>query len=133
MNINRYWLWLLALAVITVTPAFAAEGGKGPSEAIFIGEIVVLMLVGRMLGDAMVRLRQPAVMGQLIAGLLLGPSFFGLLFPDAQHALFPRNPEQKAMIDGISQFASCCCFFSPEWGLTSSWCYRPAAPPYCLR
>src|SRR6478752_3164267 len=104
MNINRYWLWLLALAVITATPAFAAEGGKGPSEAIFIGEIVVLMLVGRMLGEAMVRLRQPAVMGQLIAGLLLGPSFFGLLFPDAQHALFPRIPEQKAMIDGISQF-----------------------------
>ncbi|HEV8467412.1 MAG TPA: cation:proton antiporter [Pseudolabrys sp.] len=104
MNINRYWLWLLALAVITVTPAFAAEGGKGPSEAIFIGEIVVLMLVGRMLGEAMVRLRQPAVMGQLIAGLLLGPSFFGLLFPDAQHALFPKSPEQKAMIDGISQF-----------------------------
>src|SRR6478672_11911227 len=104
MNVNRCWLWLLALAVITATPAFAAEGGKGPSEAIFIGEIVVLMLVGRMLGEAMVRLRQPAVMGQLIAGLLLGPSFFGLLFPDAQHALFPKSPEQKAMIDGISQF-----------------------------
>ena len=104
MNVHRYWLWLLALAAITATPAFAAEGGKGPSEAIFIGEIVVLMLVGRMLGEAMVRLRQPAVMGQLIAGLLLGPSFFGLLFPDAQHALFPRIPEQKAMIDGISQF-----------------------------
>ncbi|MFZ0100892.1 MAG: cation:proton antiporter, partial [Pseudolabrys sp.] len=104
MKINRYWLWLLALAAITATPAFAAEGGKGPSEAIFIGEIVVLMLVGRMLGEAMVRLRQPAVMGQLIAGLLLGPSFFGLVFPDAQHALFPRIPEQKAMIDGISQF-----------------------------
>ncbi|MGA8962822.1 MAG: potassium transporter, partial [Pseudolabrys sp.] len=90
MNVHRYWLWLLALAAITATPAFAAEGGKGPSEAIFIGEIVVLMFVGRMLGEAMVRLRQPAVMGQLIAGLLLGPSFFGLLFPDAQHALFPR-------------------------------------------
>ncbi|MFZ0069033.1 MAG: cation:proton antiporter [Pseudolabrys sp.] len=104
MNVNRYWLWLLAFAAIMATPAFAAEGGKGPSEAIFIGEIVVLMLVGRMLGEAMVRLRQPAVMGQLIAGLLLGPSFFGLLFPDAQHALFPRSPEQKAMIDGISQF-----------------------------
>jgi len=50
------------------------------------------------------RLRQPAVMGQLIAGLLLGPSFFGFLFPDLQHALFPKNTEQKAMIDAISQF-----------------------------
>ena len=43
-------------------------------------------------------------MGQLIAGLLLGPSLFGLLLPDLQHALFPKNPEQKAMIDAISQF-----------------------------
>src|SRR5437016_3375061 len=103
MTLIRYWLWLPILSVLPVTgalpAALAAEGGKGPSEAIFIGEIVVLMLVGRLLGEAMLRLRQPAVMGQLIAGLLLGPSFFGLLFPDAQHALFPKNPDQKAMID----------------------------------
>lgn len=85
-------------------PAWAAEGGKGPSEAIFIVQIIALMVVGRLLGEAMLRLRQPAVMGQLIAGLLLGPSLFGLLLPDVQHALFPKNPEQKAMIDAISQF-----------------------------
>jgi K+:H+ antiporter len=105
MKMIRYWLWALVLAAAAVQPAVAAEGGgKGPSEAIFIGEIVVLMLVGRLLGEAMLRLRLPAVMGQLIAGLLLGPSFFGFLFPDTQQALFPKNPEQKAMIDAISQF-----------------------------
>jgi len=105
MKVIRSSLWLLFLIALAVGPAVAAEGSaKGPSEAIFIGEIVVLMLVGRLLGEAMVRLRQPAVMGQLIAGLLLGPSFFGLLFPDVQHALFPKNAEQKAMIDAISQF-----------------------------
>ncbi|HVV79348.1 MAG TPA: cation:proton antiporter [Pseudolabrys sp.] len=62
------------------------------------------MVVGRLLGEAMIRLKQPAVMGQLIAGLVLGPSLFGALFPDIQHAIFPRTPEQKAMIDAISQF-----------------------------
>src|SRR5450755_2690463 len=62
------------------------------------------MIVCRLLGEAMVRLGQPAVMGQLIGGLLLGPSLFGLLLPDLQHALFPKSPEQKAMIDAISQF-----------------------------
>ena len=61
------------------------------------------MVVGRLLGEVMLRFRQPAVMGQLIAGLLLGPSFFGLLAPDLQHMLFPKNPDQKAMIDAISQ------------------------------
>jgi Kef-type K+ transport system membrane component KefB/nucleotide-binding universal stress UspA family protein len=85
----------------------AAAGGamhKGPSEWLFVLQLVVLMVVGRLLGEAMLRLKQPAVMGQLIAGLVLGPSLFGLLLPDIQHALFPRTPEQKAMIDAISQF-----------------------------
>jgi len=108
MKLLPSWFWSLLLslllAAISAAPALAVEGRKGSSEAIFIVEIVVLMLVGRLLGEAMLRLRQPAVMGQLIAGLLLGPSFFGLFFPDAQHALFPKTPEQKAMIDGIAQF-----------------------------
>lgn len=104
MKILPLWLWLCALPILMAEPAWAAEGGKGPSEAIFIVQIIALMVVGRLLGEAMLRLRQPAVMGQLIAGLLLGPSLFGLLLPDVQHALFPKNPEQKAMIDAISQF-----------------------------
>jgi Kef-type K+ transport system membrane component KefB/nucleotide-binding universal stress UspA family protein len=62
------------------------------------------MIVGRLLGEAMLRIKQPAVMGQLIAGLVLGPSLFGALFPDLQHMLFPRTPDQKAMIDAVSQF-----------------------------
>lgn len=104
MKMVRLCVWLCALPVLTAASAWAAEGGKGPSDAIFIAQIITLMVVGRLLGEAMLRLRQPAVMGQLIAGLLLGPSLFGFLFPDLQHALFPKNTEQKAMIDAISQF-----------------------------
>ena len=101
---QRLW-WLCLPLALFAGRAFAAEQGqKGPSEVIFIAEILALMIVGRLLGEAMLRMRQPAVMGQLIAGLLLGPSLFGLLLPDFQHALFPKNPEQKAMIDAISQF-----------------------------
>jgi Kef-type K+ transport system membrane component KefB/nucleotide-binding universal stress UspA family protein len=100
--------WLCALLVplaLMAGPAIAAgEATKGPSEVVFIAQILALMIIGRLLGEAMLRLGQPAVMGQLIAGLLLGPSLFGLLAPDLQHALFPKNPEQKAMIDAISQF-----------------------------
>jgi Kef-type K+ transport system membrane component KefB/nucleotide-binding universal stress UspA family protein len=95
----------LTLLALLVEPAFAADGGqKGPSETIFIGQLLALMITGRLLGELMIRLRQPAVMGQLIAGLLLGPSLFGLLLPDWQHALFPKNGEQKAMLDAVSQF-----------------------------
>lgn len=42
-------------------------------------------------------------MGQLIAGILLGPSVLGALWPDLQQAIFPKSPEQKSMIDAVSQ------------------------------
>src|ERR1700687_1509231 len=105
-KIHSRWLCLpFALFALAAGPAFATEQAhKGPSDVLFIAQILALWSVGRLLGEAMLRLTQPAVMGQLIAGLLLGPSLFGLLLPDLQHALFPKNPEQKAMIDAISQF-----------------------------
>ncbi len=97
---------VMALGLLWVAvPALAAAPGapKGPSEVIFIAQLLALMVVGRLLGEAMIRIGQPAVMGQLIAGLILGPSLFGLVLPDLQHMLFPKNPDQKAMIDAVSQ------------------------------
>src|SRR5580658_530631 len=74
-----------------------------PSLAIFFGEIVALIVVGRLVGELMERIGQPSVMGQLIGGMLLGPSVFGALFPSLQHALFPAAAGQKAMLDAVSQ------------------------------
>ena len=74
-----------------------------PSEAVFLAQIVVLVATGRLLGELMQRIRQPAIMGQLIGGMLLGPSVLGVLLPDLQHALFPPEPAQKAMLDAVSQ------------------------------
>ena len=92
-------------ACLLVAPAVAAEQpSHGPSEAVFVLQLMTLLLVGRLLGEALLRLRQPAVMGQLMAGLVLGPSLLGALFPDLQHALFPAAKEQKAMLDAIAQF-----------------------------
>ncbi|MGE0565248.1 MAG: cation:proton antiporter [Pseudolabrys sp.] len=104
---RRTTIMALLLTPIMLWPlaAFAAGGGgTGASEVLFIVQIVVLMIVGRLLGEFMLRIGQPAVMGQLIAGLMLGPSLFGFLLPDLQQAMFPRTPEQKAMLDAISQF-----------------------------
>ena len=49
------------------------------------------------------RVGQPAVMGQLLAGVALGPSVLGAAFPDLQHGLFPSAPEQKAMIEALQK------------------------------
>jgi Kef-type K+ transport system membrane component KefB/nucleotide-binding universal stress UspA family protein len=95
---------LAAVAIVlAATSAWAAEKA-GSSEAQLIGQVVLLIVAGRLLGEVMLRLGQPAVMGQLLAGILLGPSVLGALFPEAQHFLFPTSPEQKAMLNGIAQF-----------------------------
>ena len=97
-------LGVLALG-LTLGDALAAEGAKGgASEVVFLAQLITLMLVGRLLGEAMNRIGQPSVMGMLLGGILLGPSVLGALLPEFQQALFPKAPEQKAMLDGISQF-----------------------------
>jgi Kef-type K+ transport system membrane component KefB/nucleotide-binding universal stress UspA family protein len=94
-----------AAALLAPAQAHAATGApNAPSELLFVAQVAVLMVVGRLLGELMLRVKQPAVMGQLIAGLVLGPSLLGALLPDFQHALFPAAKEQKAMLDGIAQF-----------------------------
>jgi Kef-type K+ transport system membrane component KefB/nucleotide-binding universal stress UspA family protein len=97
-------LLLAAIIAIIPTTALAAEGAASVNaEAIFIAELGLLLLVGRLMGEAAQRLGQPAVMGQLVGGLLLGPSVLGLVWPTAEHALFPGTPEQKSMINAVAQ------------------------------
>jgi Kef-type K+ transport system membrane component KefB len=105
--------WPAVALVCGCVVAWAAEnghagggsaGGHAPSEALLVLQLIVLLLVGRLLGEALLRLKQPAVMGMLMAGLVLGPSCLGAIAPDLQHALFPAAPEQKAMLDAVSQF-----------------------------
>lgn len=110
----RLPLSLILLSVFLLpasSGALAASGGAGEAGAgiggshewIFVAEIVLLLVVGRGLGELMERIGQPAVMGQLIGGILLGPSLFGWLWPSAQHMLFPTDPEQRSMIEAVSQ------------------------------
>ncbi|WP_435240142.1 cation:proton antiporter [Streptomyces sp. YPW6] len=51
--------------------------------------IVVIMLASAVCGRLALLVKQPRVLGEMIAGVLLGPTFFGALFPDAQKAVFP--------------------------------------------
>ena len=56
---------LVTLALgLSLTAASAADTGKdAASEVILLGQLVLLLLVGRLLGEAMVRIGQPSVMG----------------------------------------------------------------------
>ena len=66
------------------------------AEAILLLQIVLLIFAGRLLGEIMQRLGQPSVMGQLLGGVLLGPSVLGALWPSLEHLLFPASGEQRS-------------------------------------
>src|SRR5262249_22237464 len=86
--------------------AAARSSGVAEGESVFIiffAEIVLMLVAGRVLGELMLRMRQPEVLGQLLAGILVGPTVFGNLWPAAHHLIFPQTPELKMMLGGVSQ------------------------------
>src|SRR5579871_6548760 len=106
-NASRGAIAIAAMIAALALPAFAlaagVPGGARGSGEIFLAELGLLLLVGRLMGEAAQRIGQPAVMGQLIGGLLLGPSVLGLIWPAAHQWLFPGLSEQKSMIGAVSQ------------------------------
>jgi len=71
--------------------------------AIFAAELILLLFFGRLLGEGMARIGQPAIFGQLLAGVLLGPSVFGAVLPEWRQVVFPDTPTLRSMIDAVSQ------------------------------
>ena len=62
----------------------------------FFLQIAVILLFCRFVGAFARRFGQPQVVAEMIAGVLLGPSLFGLLWPEAQAWLFPWDNTQGA-------------------------------------
>ena len=61
----------------------------------FFLQLAVILLFCRLVGAIASRFGQPQVVAEMLAGVLLGPSLFGLLWPEAQHWLFPWDTTQK--------------------------------------
>lgn len=64
-------------------------------------QIVVILLAARLVGLIFRKLHQPQVIGEMIAGILLGPSLLGWLAPGVSATLFP--PESLGFLNALSQ------------------------------
>ena len=70
---------------------------------VFFIQLLVLLGVARALGALMRRVGQPAVVGELAAGLLLGPSVFGVVAPDLFGSFLPADdPVQGALLQSVA-------------------------------
>ena len=71
--------------------AFATREAAAPRDALapVLGALIVIVATARALGVAFRRLGQPPVVGEVLAGILLGPSFLGWIWPTGAAALLP--------------------------------------------
>jgi Kef-type K+ transport system membrane component KefB len=66
----------------------------------FFLELAAILVTCRFVGLLSQRLGQPQVVGEMVAGVLLGPSLLGRLAPDLQHHLFPPGPANVVLYTG---------------------------------
>ncbi len=59
--------------------------------AILLLQIITIIIVARVFGYLCKKIRQPSVIGEIIAGIFLGPSFIGIYFPGFSSFLFPAQ------------------------------------------
>jgi Kef-type K+ transport system membrane component KefB len=77
----------------TASPVFQSE--------LFLFQIAVIVAVSRLAAWLFVRIGQPQVVGEMAAGIALGPTILGFFAPNAWHALFP--PESLGYLNALSE------------------------------
>jgi Kef-type K+ transport system membrane component KefB/nucleotide-binding universal stress UspA family protein len=72
-------------------------------------QVGLILALSRLIGLAFAKLNQPQVVGEMLAGIMLGPSLFGWLFPHAWASVFP--PTSVVYLNTLSQVGVICFLF----------------------
>ena len=90
-----------ATAVAQAQPAGEGAAGKGVLAglldnlkqplSLLLLQVIAIAVAARLVGALFERMRQPRVIGEIVAGILLGPSLLGWLAPATQGFLFPAS------------------------------------------
>jgi Kef-type K+ transport system membrane component KefB/nucleotide-binding universal stress UspA family protein len=83
----------------------AAKKASGASTEDIVWRLLlaatVVIVVARLVGAAFQRIHQPQVVGEIVAGILLGPSVFGHVAPGLSHQVF--SPAMLPFLDVLAQ------------------------------
>lgn len=98
--------------VVSSHPASAwaamSENMKDPLSRLLL-QVIVIVLATRTVGAIFTRFGQPAVVGEVLAGILLGPSLLGWVWPEASSFIFPK--ESLGVLKMFSQIGVCLFMF----------------------
>ena len=96
---------------------------------ILLLEIGILLGLSLFLGEIARRYRQPMVVGEILAGVLLGPTVLGSLSPDLENILFPARHNTLVAMEGLTTIAVVLLLLVAgiEISLSSVWKQRKTA------
>lgn len=104
-SVLMYWTVILGAALEKDRSIIIPKSGKSQFEefltamlhnlqhplALLLAQIITIIIVARLLGWVCKKIGQPTVVGEIIAGIILGPSLIGMYFPEFSAALFPAT------------------------------------------
>lgn len=108
--IAQEWFRVIKPRIIQMKPLYE----KKPSEKAHAGELSdrrvlllvlevgILLLASLVLGEIVAIFGQPAIIGQILAGVILGQTVLGSLLPDVSAALFPVDDIQLRLLQALS-------------------------------
>jgi len=68
-------------------------------------QLSIMLLVGRLFAEVARKMKQPAVVGEIFGGILLGPTVLGMINPEWFHSLFPVPSTSGTILSGFVQVA----------------------------
>lgn len=68
----------------------------------FLIIVSVVLITSRLLGELFRKIKQPAVIGEILAGIVLGPSLLGRYAPHIFHFIFLSQPKAYSSFDGLA-------------------------------
>jgi Kef-type K+ transport system membrane component KefB/nucleotide-binding universal stress UspA family protein len=92
----------LSLVIIRNGAAMTFTAASHHEVLVLLVQITVLLFTARMLGEIAQRLGQPSVIGEILAGIVLGPSLLSGFFPLLGEWLVPHTPTQGYLLEVIS-------------------------------
>lgn len=73
--------------------------------SIFILSIAVMLFAARAFGELFRKINQPMVIGEIVAGIVLGPTVFGYIFPGVFNYLFNSSVNSQVALEAIFNLA----------------------------
>jgi len=71
---------------------------------VFLLQVLLLLGLARSFGELLRRFGHPPLVGEILIGVLLGPTILGRALPELQQAIFPADAIQQSMLETVSWF-----------------------------